>query len=297
MEAFRDTIKKLQRFTDKYFVPSRTNFPYPYLISLVTVFVAVVISLHTNFFGHTADLFFLCAVVFAAWYGGLGPSMVALILAVLADDYFFLDPKFAINFKNEDLGLTLVFLFVGLLVSSLVSSLKRSEEKLSNIALHDHLTGLPNRRLFDDRLQHSINIAERNQKKLAVAFIDIDNFKKLNDEHGHKFGDEVLIKTAKTLASLVREEDTVSRWGGDEFLMLFLDIKNTESVHLVMRKIFSEFDNELEIAGVKVKINLSGGTSIFPDCAANRWDLLKCADDALYKAKQAGKNQYQIAGN
>ncbi len=288
--------REIQGFTDYNFVQQPFERPFPYLFSIVVIALATIIDLHYGLFSSTPELLFLVAVVGVAWYGGLGPSLFAVVLSVLAQDYFFFDPKYELNLNSNDLPSLLSFSIAALAMSSLVASQKRAESLISRIALHDQLTGLPNRRLFDDRLENAMSISDRNREKLAIVFLDLDVFKEINDTWGHKIGDEVLKAVAKLLDDATRDEDTVSRWGGDEFVMLFQQINSVEDIHVIIDKIYYEFSKPLVVDQNKIRLSASAGISIYPDHGLSRAALVKAADDALYESKHSGRNQYKIYG-
>ena len=161
-------------------------------------------------------------------------------------------------------------------------------------AYHDALTNLPNRSLFNDRLEKSISTAQRNGGKFALLFIDLDNFKQINDTLGHHYGDEVLKVVARRLADSLREEDTLSRLGGDEFTVLVQSLKRASDVSTVAHKIIMALEPKIVIDRYDLRISASIGISLYPKDATNHHDLLKFADSAMYKAKEKGRNNFQF---
>ena len=159
------------------------------------------------------------------------------------------------------------------------------EEKSRNIAIHDALTGLPNRVLFEEHLDHGLIQAKRHGWKLAVLFIDIDNFKNINDSHGHDLGDKVLLTVADRLQSATRSEDTVSRWGGDEFVCLLLEVKQEADVARLAELMVKRISETFEFKGVVLSIRVSIGIAIYPADGETADILFKNADTAMYKAK------------
>lgn len=179
--------------------------------------------------------------------------------------------------------------FVGAI--SDISALKAKEEMLEHMAHHDPLTGLPNRLLLDARFQLSLQNSARRHSKLAVLFIDLDYFKEINDQYGHKAGDQLLIETAQRLRKLLREEDTVSRLGGDEFVILLSEINTVESALDLAKKIkLSISQSFTTTGGVELQMNSSIGIALYPDHGRDTSSLLSRADNAMYKAKSRGKN-------
>lgn len=163
------------------------------------------------------------------------------------------------------------------------------EEETQKIALHDALTGLPNRILFDQNLSQGLIQTKRHDWGLAVLFIDIDKFKSINDSYGHDLGDKVLLMVANRLRSLIREEDTVSRWGGDEFMCLLLEVKQEADVTRIAEKMVNQIAMACEFNGVVLSITASIGIAIYPADGETADILFKNADMAMFKAKGAEK--------
>ena len=172
--------------------------------------------------------------------------------------------------------------------------LKNEKARLDFVAHHDELTGLPNRVLFMDRLEQAIRNHEREGQLFAVLFIDLDHFKEINDSFGHDIGDIVLQEAAKRLQSSIRDVDTVSRWGGDEFIILLEHIKHSQDIINICEKILGEFKENIIIDNQAFFVSLSLGVSIYPNDGKDANSLLKYADAAMYKAKDEGRNNYQF---
>ena len=172
--------------------------------------------------------------------------------------------------------------------------LKKQTELLNFQAFHDTLTELPNRALFDDRLQQSITNAHRHHEKFGLLFIDLDNFKQINDTLGHHYGDEVLKVVAQRLSACIREEDTLSRLGGDEFTILVQNLQTSESAAKIAQNIIDAMKPKLIIENHELHISASIGISLYPKDSMIKHDLLKYADTAMYKAKEEGRNNYQF---
>ncbi|MBE0501519.1 MAG: EAL domain-containing protein [Desulfuromonadales bacterium] len=177
---------------------------------------------------------------------------------------------------------------------SVENSLRRNQEKMRFLALHDSLTGLPNRLLFKDRLQRAIIESRRNVQKLALLFLDLDRFKHINDSLGHDYGDSFLKEIAARLKKVVRESDSVARLGGDEFVVLLGDIKESRSVEIVAKKILKRLSRALKIDHHEHFPSASIGISIFPTDADSAEDLMKYSDSAMYLAKEMGRGGYQF---
>lgn len=176
-----------------------------------------------------------------------------------------------------------------------ISDRKRDQERIHQLAYYDSLTNLPNRRLLLDRFNHALTQARRFQRSLAVMFIDLDRFKAINDQLGHDIGDELLKVVATRLGGCVRAGDTVSRQGGDEFIVLLPEINASSDAALVAVKILASLARPIEVGEHQLHITTSIGIAIRPDDGAeDARDLMKKADMAMYAAKEAGRNQYRF---
>ena len=174
------------------------------------------------------------------------------------------------------------------------AKLKRQTELLNFQAYHDALTGLPNRTLFEDRLQQSISRAKSRQEKLALLFIDLDNFKQINDTLGHDFGDAVLQIVAKRFLQCIRSEDTLARLGGDEFTVLIQNLERASATAAIAQKLNESLKTPITVNGHELHLSASIGISIYPKDATEKQDLFKYADTAMYKAKEMGRDNYQF---
>ena len=175
-----------------------------------------------------------------------------------------------------------------------VTSQRQTAEQLIHLAEHDALTGLFNRRKFQEEMQHQLDLCKRNECELALVFFDVDDFKYINDGFGHKFGDEILIKVASDVSKLTRKEEYFFRLGGDEFAVL-LPNANKKNAFLLADRVLSAVSNiSLSHEGKRVHVTSSIGISLFPTHALNIEELLACADIAMYQAKGAGKNTYKL---
>jgi len=163
------------------------------------------------------------------------------------------------------------------------------------LATHDALTGLTNRLLLDDRLDHAINHASRFGKCISVIFCDLDNFKPINDTYGHNVGDEVLKIVSNELKKVLRKEDTICRFGGDEFVILVEELEDFEYLEKILQKIKDITNHPYNINGLNIDIGMSIGASIFPDDGITGKELISSADAAMYKAKKQGKNRIEYS--
>ncbi|WP_421868391.1 EAL domain-containing protein [Motiliproteus sp.] len=172
--------------------------------------------------------------------------------------------------------------------------LLENEERLLYQASHDDLTQLANRSLFNSRLEHAIDRCERDGGRIAVLFLDLDRFKNVNDSLGHDIGDGMLKEVGKRLAAVIRKEDTVARMGGDEFTVILEDIGVIEDAVVVARKCLKALSEKMTVQGIEFFPSASIGISLYPDDATTVEGLMKCADSAMYRAKEAGRNTYQF---
>jgi diguanylate cyclase (GGDEF)-like protein len=191
--------------------------------------------------------------------------------------------EFAMRIRN--------MLEVRLLYKTVAEQSRLQEE----MALHDPLTGLPNRRLLTDRIEKSMQHANRTHQLMALLYMDLDGFKDANDRHGHQCGDALLKMVASRLRVATRGEDTVSRVGGDEFIILLSDVTAVEDVVQPASKLLHLMATPFPINGLSVRVSASIGVAFYPADAKDVDTLIALADSALYDAKRAGKNQYQFA--
>jgi diguanylate cyclase (GGDEF)-like protein len=171
---------------------------------------------------------------------------------------------------------------------------KRSEAELAHQALHDQLTGLPNRALFLDRLGVALERARRSGTPLAVMFLDFDNFKQINDTRGHAVGDRLLAALGDRLSTLLRPMDTVARFGGDEFTFLFEDLTSEREVVLIADRICRAASPPIEIDGVELSVTVSVGIAMVGDPAVSPETVIREADAAMYRAKERGRSRYEL---
>ncbi|WP_082939105.1 diguanylate cyclase domain-containing protein [Mitsuaria sp. 7] len=178
-----------------------------------------------------------------------------------------------------------------------IDGLKRSEEQAQHLALRDVLTGLPNRRLFEEKVGDAINAARRTGRGFSVCYLDLDGFKAINDQHGHEAGDEVLGEISQRLQELVRSNDVVARLGGDEFAILLSGVTRPEDVEQTLQRCLFSIQRRITLdSGEKVSVGASIGAVIGGGGDACR-ELLHAADEAMYAVKRTGKGQIQIAGH
>ncbi|MBE9532887.1 MAG: EAL domain-containing protein, partial [Proteobacteria bacterium] len=171
---------------------------------------------------------------------------------------------------------------------------KKQQESLEQMAHYDVLTQLPNRALLTDRFTQALAHSKRKKTQLAVCFLDLDNFKPVNDLHGHETGDKLLIEVARRIKSIIRDEDTVSRQGGDEFALLLGDIESFSQCEQMLKRIIKSLAQPYVIDENSLSISASIGVSLYPMDDADLDTLMRHADQAMYQAKQAGRNRYHL---
>ncbi|WP_372528522.1 diguanylate cyclase domain-containing protein [Piscinibacter sp.] len=182
-------------------------------------------------------------------------------------------------------------------IKSYMAELDASRRHLAHVARHDTLTGLPNRAVFIDRVEHAILAARRSGRFLAVLFIDLDRFKDINDRYGHAVGDEILVLVAGALRSAVREVDTVARLGGDEFVILLESMDEERDARRVAQALLDRVAERMKTNGRALELGLSIGISLYPRDGSTAAELIQRADEAMYLSKQQAGNRYNVFGN
>ena len=175
-----------------------------------------------------------------------------------------------------------------------ISQIKKHEAELSHAANYDVLTGIPNRLLLSDRMNQGISKTSREQNLMAVCYLDLDDFKSVNDKLGHEAGDQLLIEVANRISNILRGDDTVARLGGDEFIILLLALNKLEDCVMTLERLLISISQPFTVKGAPLTISASIGVSIYPSDDANADTLLRHADQAMYVAKQSGKNSLSI---
>jgi diguanylate cyclase (GGDEF)-like protein len=252
---------------------------------------------------------FLAAVTISAIYGGLGPGLTATVLSALSSTYFFLEPYYSLFSRHEEALRLVVFLAAGVIISWLADGRKRAEERLReryeylelwaaqrkelearlmHEATHDHLTDLHNQASFYEHLSQSLSRARRRGSKVAVMFVDLDDFKLVNDSLGHQEGDVVLREVSERLRGSLRETDVAARFGGDEFVVLLEDAKDASEALGVAERFQERLRVPFEVEGghrmyTSASIGIAVGSQEMPQ------GLVRAADEASYRAKRQGK--------
>lgn len=177
-----------------------------------------------------------------------------------------------------------------------VADLHKAEQAYRGLAYHDPLTGLPNQRLFHDRLGLALKHCSRERTRLAVLYLDVDGFKQVNDSFGHETGDRVLQELANRVCSGVRGEDTVARLGGDEFVVLLPVVQGPEDARHVADKVRAALRMPFDLDGMRLPVSASVGVAVFPDDGVTAEELIRTADAGMYRAKARGKRQLALVG-
>lgn len=228
----------------------------------------------------------------------LGAQLSVILLTMLAQSLELLHTPFS----NSALALlivststvgTMVYLYESMRAKA-EASLQQAREELHHLAHTDMLTGLPNRTAFYDQLPHELNQAQRNDELLAVLFIDLDNFKPINDTYGHEAGDELLQQSATRLKRRLRSSDYIARFGGDEFVAILPGIHEKKEINAIAEKLIAALAIPFEINGHTCRIGVSIGVGLYPNCAGSVDELVQLADHTMYAAKLGGKNNYAM---
>lgn len=176
-----------------------------------------------------------------------------------------------------------------------ITQTKNDEERIKRLAYYDSLTNLPNRRLFEDRLAMALALARRQQSHLALLFVDMDDFKSVNDTHGHHTGDELIRHCAAQLTRTVRDSDTVARIGGDEFVVISQSVADHHQLRELAQRLLTAASTPMNHGDTQVIPSISIGAALFPDHGEDKRGLMSRADQAMYQAKSLGKNRYCLA--
>ena len=183
---------------------------------------------------------------------------------------------------------------INISLEKVIDKKEQAEQDLQYLAYHDELTGLPNKNLLVDRINQSIKTSARDKQKMAIIFLDLDRFKNINDSLGHIIGDALIKEVSERLKRTLREHDTISRNGGDEFVVVLERLKNTNEAIHVAKKVINCLTDSFDIYSHKIHIGASVGISIYPTDGDTSLILLRNADTAMYRAKQSGGNQLQF---
>jgi len=273
----------------------RSHSPYipNYLFASVIFIVLINIGVRTAFLlvALPASVFLSFVVMCYAYFlNGKDWSVMLVYALVYVPVLFF---SLFISWHNTYMGRRM-FLYA-IINTANTADLKEANQKLWSQSHTDHLTGLPNRLLFNNQIQHALARAKRDHSRMALMYIDLDKFKAVNDGHGHATGDLLLKEVAKRMMGCVRESDTVARIGGDEFIVMLPVIEAPPDALQVADKILEALSQPFNLAGVELDISSSIGVAIFPEHGKDAHALSISADAALYSAKAAGRNRVELA--
>ena len=226
---------------------------------------------------------------------GAGETKTALVLPIVSQDvvlgligFDFIKSAKALSGSQTD-----CLAIITNIVADAMQKVQQ-EKEINQMAYYDHLTGLPNRVLFKDRVNQAIHLSTRAGRTIAILFLDLDSFKSVNDTVGHQGGDDLLTKVARELSKSVRKSDTVSRFGGDEFLVMLSSMGSIKDIVKITQKIMGLFKKPFIIHGQEFFITASGGIAIYPTDGEDADALIKNADIAMYNAKEKGKNRFEL---
>ncbi len=319
-QAHHKVMERSPSPTSASYLRSVVLLPRWYGLAVVFSVLALVLMLLLRpLMEHSIFFLFIAAVAISALYGGLGPGLVATVLSALASDFFFLPPQNALLGGMEETLRLGIFLATGLIISwlarsrksaneRLIESHKRveeqlrarnedlerwvaqrraSEEELEHRASQDSLTDLHNQASFYEHLRRALARARRQNSKVVVLFIDLDDFKLINDSLGHQEGDRVLREVAKRLKGCLREADVAARIGGDEFVLLLEDVSDASGALGVAERFQSQLRVPLDVHSYRLYTSASIGIVVGDQGPSEK--LVRAADLAMYQAKRTGK--------
>ena len=177
-----------------------------------------------------------------------------------------------------------------------IAERKRIEEQIRHQALHDSLTGLPNRKAFEERFEVALARSRRYGEKLGILYLDLDHFKQVNDVMGHQVGDLLLVEFANRLGRTIREEDILARLGGDEFIIVIMEVRQKSDIEVVIKRIEAVLKNPVRVNSHNIFLSTSIGVAVFPDDGQDILSLIANSDSALLEAKNSGRNQHRYFG-
>lgn len=229
-------------------------------------------------------------------YAAMVLSLISFSIMVISTPYWYEDVYMVIGYLGCMIILPIFFLSLLKKLHSSNTELAALADKLKTMASHDGLTGLPNRYSFQEALSHEVAVAERDRRKLAVCFIDLDGFKEINDSYGHHSGDIVLKTVASRLLTHVRKSDIVARYAGDEFVIVLASADDRDATH-VAHKLIADIRSPILVADRSVSVSASVGIAVYPDSGSTANEVMIKADMAMYRCKQLGKNGVLVDGH
>ncbi|HEX3015101.1 MAG TPA: GGDEF domain-containing protein, partial [Desulfobacteria bacterium] len=240
----------------------------------------------------------LIPAIFLAYFqglkGGLSAASIGAALELGREAFeYFVEP---VDFSSDNLVVFVVVFLTTLLstigIGILCDKLRKAIDEAEYLAFHDDLSGLPNRRLFADRLALALSHARRNKQMVAVMFLDLDRFKNVNDTMGHSSGDLLIKGVANRWKACLREEDTLSRLGGDEFTILLDNVSDADGIVTVAKRIMASLEQPFKLRNKEINISASAGIAVYPRDGQTAESLMQHADAAMYQAKESGVNTY-----
>ncbi len=265
-----------------------------YAIPIVTVAVAAA-SMYSLFqaYGRSYSSLLMIAICLSSWYGGIGPGFLASGLSAIVINYLFQAPRFSFAVVSARDVWQLVIFGATAVIVTVFSRQRRQYQAVALAAtyqaLHDPLTGLPNRVLLEDRLAQALRVAARDEQAVEVVLIDLDGFKEINDTYGHEIGDAVLKEVAQRIQSAIRESDTVCRLGGDEFVLILGPFPPTDLSIPVSSKIVAAIERPVTVGSHELRVGASVGSVRYPQGGLTKQELLDAADLAMYAEKRQRK--------
>jgi diguanylate cyclase (GGDEF)-like protein len=296
------TVKSLLRL-------ATPRLPWYGLCVVLSALALVLMLLFRPLMEHSVFFLFLAAVAISALYGGLGPGLVATVLSTAACEYFFLPPDYVPLSGPEGILRLTIFVSTGLIVSWFAEGHRRAkvrlrehnedlerwmaqrkalEEQLKHQASHDHLTGLHNQASFYEHLSRALSRARRQDSMVALLFIDLDDFKLVNDSLGHQEGDRVLREVAERLKGCLREEEMAARLGGDELVVVLEDVADASAAVRVAERFQEQLCAPSDVHD-RYRLCASASIGIAVDAPERPQQLVHAADLAMYEAKAMGK--------
>jgi len=219
-------------------------------------------------------------------------SIIKTVVPIILEGKRYLIESIIDNSERQDMQGALIQVNENLKME--IEKRAKIQRQMKYLAYHDHLTGLPNKRLFNKQLSHAISLSNRSSNMLTVMFLDLDGFKNINDTMGHAIGDRLLVEVSKRLLTTLRSCDVISRIGGDEFVIMIENVENMDTVYLVADKIVNSFSQPFTIHGQDLFITTSVGIAVCPVDGNDAEILIKNADIAMYRAKEKGKKQWAL---
>jgi len=259
--------------------------------SLLTAMKSAAQKLNTPFRREVGVILVISIIAF--WFAQHYDFFEELVEVSRDYEHYELDELF-ILLKIAGIGLIVIIYRHSLYLKQEIMRREEAETKILKMAFYDSLTGLANRNLCHDRLEHILAHSERQQTQSAVLFIDLDNFKEINDNQGHTYGDEVLKQVSTRMNGILRSEDTLSRFAGDEFVILLDSVKSITDISILAKRLLAQAALPYTINGKDMTISLSIGIALFPTDSTDPDELINQADTAMYHAKSEGKNTYRF---